>query len=479
MATQKQTKETRISGLRLQTAVRLRWFGVIGQLITICIVYFGLGYDLPIGICLGLVAASAWLNVFVRLRYTMRNRLSTRLAAGLLAWDILQLAALLYLTGGIENPFVFLIVVPVTVSASTLPLPTTIALGLIALAATALLAFRHLPLPWTNPGDFELPLLYSLGTLASLMSAMSFLALYAWRLARESRQMSDALAATEMVLAREQQLHALDGLAAAAAHELGTPLSTITVVAKELSREVPANSPMAEDLALLQSQAVRCREILKKLTRTPSEPDPLHARLTVTQLIDEAAAPYRGFNTEIAVTAEPLTSSRGDGSEPAEPVGQRRPGVIYGIGNLIENAVDFAHSRVEVTATWSARDVVITISDDGPGIPPDVMDALGDPFITTRPSRSNDISTARTGPTGKPSGMGLGFFIAKTLLERSGATVTLDNRPAPAQGAVVQIAWTRTAFEGEVPRIGSWSAIPQTSQPRPTAEPDGVSSKPV
>lgn len=266
--------------------------------------------------------------------------------------------------------------------------------------------------------------------------------------------MSDALAATEMVLAREQQLHALDGLAAAAAHELGTPLSTITVVAKELSREVPANSPMAEDLALLQSQAVRCREILKKLTRTPAEPDPLHARLSVTQLIEEAAAPYRGFNTQIEVTAQPA-GGKGESAEIDEPVGERRPGLIYGIGNLLENAVDFAHSRVDVTATWSAREIVITISDDGPGIPPDVMEALGDPFITTRPSRPNEQNA---GKLGKPTGLGLGFFIAKTLLERSGATVSFDNRPPPAQGAIVQLTWTREGFEGQPP-TGGWAGM--------------------
>ena len=321
----KPAKETRVSGLRLHTAVRLRWFGVIGQLVTLVFVYFVLGFDLPIGICLALVAASAWLNVFVRIRYTLRTRLSTRLATSLLAYDILPLAPLLYLTGGVENPFILLLVVPVTVSASTLPLVTTMILGLLAVAITIFLTFRHYPLPWSSPGEFELPLLYNAGTLASLVSALIFLALYAWRLAKESRQMSDALAATEMVLAREQQLHALDGLAAAAAHELGTPLSTITVVAKELSREVPANSPMAEDLALLQSQAVRCREILKKLTRTPSEPDPLHARVTVTQLIDEAAAPYRGFNTRIVVSAGPAPSTKADGTDAQEPVGERRP----------------------------------------------------------------------------------------------------------------------------------------------------------
>ena len=355
------------SRLRLQTAVRLRWFGVAGQLATVSYVYFGLGFNFDIGVCLALIALTAWLNVFFRLRYSMRTRLGTTFATALLAYDIVQLAALLYLTGGIENPFVFLIVAPVTVSAATLPPRNTIALGVLAAAATSLLVFWYRPLPWFTYGGFELPTLYNVGVLASVLAGLIFLALYVWRLAKEARQMSDALAATEMVLAREQQLHALDGLAAAAAHELGTPLSTIAVVAKELARAAPKDGSFAEDIALLQSQAERCREILRKLTREPKEPDPLHARISVRELIEEAAAPYQGFNAEIAISAgaEP-------GANPAaarEPVGERRPGVIYGLANLVENAVDFARRRVEITATWTAREVVISIADDGPGIP--------------------------------------------------------------------------------------------------------------
>ena len=238
-------KEGSESRLRLQTAVRLRWFGVVGQLVTVCFVYLVLDFALPVGICLAFIALSAWLNVFLRIRYPARTRLGTALATSLLAYDILQLSALLYLTGGIENPFTFLLVAPVTVSAATLPPRNTIALGLLGAAATVMLAFYHLPLPWFRGSSFDLPTLYTVGLLASVLSGMIFLALYAWRLAKESRQMAEALAATEMVLAREQQLHALDGLAAAAAHELGTPLSTITLVAKELTREAPpeANSP--------------------------------------------------------------------------------------------------------------------------------------------------------------------------------------------------------------------------------------------
>jgi two-component system sensor histidine kinase RegB len=244
-----------------------------------------------------------------------------------------------------------------------------------------------------------------------------------------------------MVLAREQQLHALDGLAAAAAHELGTPLSTIAVVAKELARAAPKDGNLAEDIALLQSQAERCREILKKLTREPKEPDPLHARISVRELIEEAAAPYQGFNAEIVVSA-----SAEPGASPAaarEPVGQRRPGVIYGLANLVENAVDFARRRVEITATWTAREVAISIADDGPGIPGPVLDALGEPYVTTRPAPQTGVPAADA----EPSGMGLGFFIAKTLLERSGAAVSLENRGI-SEGAVAIVSWRREVFEG-------------------------------
>jgi len=432
-------KEPSESRLRLQTAVRLRWFGVVGQLLTVCYVYLVLRFPLPLGICLAFIALSAWLNVYLRIRYPARTRLSAALATSLLAYDILQLSALLYLTGGIENPFTFLLVAPVTVSAATLPPRNTIALGLLGAVSTVLLYFYHLPLPWYGARGLDLDTVYKMGLLASVLSGMIFLALYVWRLAKESQQMADALAATEMVLAREQRLHALDGLAAAAAHELGTPLATITVVAKELTRDAPPGSQLADDLALLQSQAARCRDILKKLTRGPTEPDPLHARMTITQLIEEAAGPYRGFTTEFVVTASPEPGSEGAAAQ--EPVGERRPGVIYGLGNLVENAVDFARTRVEITARWSAREVVITIADDGSGVPPDVLDALGEPYITTRPARPRGHTK-----DGEPSGLGLGFFIAKTLLERSGAAVALENRDWPTMGAVVKVSWPREAF---------------------------------
>jgi two-component system sensor histidine kinase RegB len=462
-------KDSGESRLRLQTAVRLRWFGVAGQLATITFVRFGLGFQFDIGVCLALIAVSAWLNVFLRMRYPGRTRLSNSGATILLAYDILQLAALLYLTGGIENPFVFLIVAPVTVSASTLPPRNTVVLGVLAVLATTLLAFFGRALPWAPPGSLDLPRLYNVGMLASVLSGMLFLALYAWRLAKESRQMADALSATEMVLAREQQLHALDGLAAAAAHELGTPLSTISVVAKELARAAPADadSSFADDLALLQSQAERCREILRKLTRGTQQPDPLLAHVTVRELIEEAAAPYRGYGTKIIISAAP------ESGIPAadEPGGERRPGVLYGISNLVENAVDFARETVEIKAAWSDREVAITIADDGPGVSPLVLDALGEPYITTRPARQADDRSK----DGKPHGMGLGFFIAKTLLERSGATVSLDNRTAPDTGALARIVWLRAVFESRPNGHNGAAATEQTGYGRVRAGQDAPS----
>lgn len=433
--------ERKGSLLRLQTGVRLRWFAVLGQLIAISVVHFGLGFALPIGYCLSIIALSAWLNVFLRVRFPARHRLSTGFATTLLAYDILQLGALLYLTGGIDNPFVLLLVAPVTVSAATLPAVNTIALGLLAAAVTIVIVPYHLPLPWYGSGELGLPALYKLGILASVLASMGFLAFYAWRLSKEARQMTAALAATELVLAREQRLHALDGLAAAAAHELGTPLSTIVLVTKEMEQALGPDHPQADDVALLRSQAQRCRDILQKLTRQPSEQDPMHAHLTVVELIEEAARPYRKGETAIRIDAPAV----GDGAAP-EPLGERRPGVIHGLGNLIENAADFAATKVDITARWSASEVTITISDDGPGIPDEIIESLGEPYVTTRPgAAANGESIAPAGE--RHSGLGLGFFIAKTLLERSGADVIIGNRET-GTGAVVRVRWSRAAFQG-------------------------------
>lgn len=429
------------SRLRMQTIVRLRWFGVGGQLITVAAVYWGFGFAFPIGWCLALIALSAWLNVYLRIGYPIRHRLSTSFATSLLAYDIAELAGLLYLTGGLANPFAFLVVAPVTVSGATLTARNTILLGALALAASCVLVYWHMPLPWADGQPFALPVLYKLGVLASIAAGMTFLALYAARLTKDSRQMSAALAATEQVLAREQKLHALDGLAAAAAHELGTPLATIALVTKELEKTSGQWPDLADDIQLLRSQAERCRDILRKLARSPAEQDdPHHVSLPVTQLLQEAAAPHAMSKVRIVVSAAPREDAVNISLR--EPVGVRQPGVIYGLGNIVENAVDFAEKTVEIRARWDERELVVTIIDDGPGFSPEILDSLGEPYVTSR--RSGE----RLGRSGtEASGLGLGFFIAKTLLERSGARVSLENRPTPARGASVSVMWPRAAFD--------------------------------
>lgn len=429
------------SRLRLQTIVRLRWLAVLGQILSIGFVSLVLGFPLPVATCLLLIALSAWLNVFLSIRYPARHRLSIPFATVTLGYDIVQLALLLYLTGGIENPFSVLLVAPVTVSAATMPLRNTIGLGLLALASAVAIAFWSEPLPW-RPGEVMVqPFLYKMGMLSAVVACMTFLGIYAWRISKEGRLMSAALGATELVLAREQKLHALDGLAAAAAHELGTPLSTITVVTSELIKQLPKDSPYLEDITLLKSQAQRCRGILQKLTQHPEEQDPLIARLPVEEMMRDAAAPYRKLGKEIVISAHPAENAGPD--EQAEPRGARRPGVIYGLGNIIENAAGFAASRVSVTAEWGGGSVIVTIADNGPGFRPEVIDHLGEPYVTTRPAGTRK-------PEGEASGLGLGFFIAKTLLERSGARLAFANRPAPDHGAVVSVTWPRTAFEAAV-----------------------------
>ncbi|MFN0217295.1 MAG: ActS/PrrB/RegB family redox-sensitive histidine kinase [Hyphomicrobium sp.] len=449
----------RESQLRLVTTVRLRWAAVLGQLLAVVVVTSVYGFVMPVAACLTLIAMSAWLNVYLSIRYPARYRLSTPFATALLAYDVLQLSALLFFTGGLENPFVVLLVAPVTVSAATLPPRATVILGLLVVAIAVVLVKNYYPLPWYPGIRFDLERDYKVGVLVALVAATGFLGFYTWRVNKEARQMSAALAASDMVLASEQRLHALDGLAAAAAHELGTPLSTIVLVAKELEHELGPDSRYREDLLLLHSQAVRCREILQKLTRRPDEQDPMHASLAMRELLDEACEPYRNRGKRIIVTAAPFADL--DEAGRAEPVGHRRPGVIYGLGNIIENAVSFAGSEVHLSARWNAKDVVVTVTDDGPGFSPDVMDSIGEPYVSSR--RREDVSTQQH------SGLGLGFFIARTLLERSGANVNFTNQSAPRTGAIVQVAWPRAVFELH-PSAFEW---PGSRGPKagPTAKP--------
>ncbi len=428
--------------LRLQTIVRLRWLAVLGQSVTVIGAYWVIGIDLPIGWCLAVIALSAWTNVILRIRYPASQRLRSSYAFMMLGFDVLQLSALLYLTGGLENPFAFLLIAPVAVSASILRLRVTAALGLMVITLATLLTTFHHPLPWFHHSNLLLPFPYVMGIWAALVSCILFIGFYSWRTAEEARRMAEALAAAEMVLAREQRLSALDGLAAAAAHGLGTPLATIAVVTKELMRDTKPSDPHYEDIVLLRTQAERCREILTELAARGEQIDVIVSRLPVSHLIEEVVAPHRLVTVPIEVRTGPAAGVAPGSAAAVEPVTERNPGVLYGLGNLVENAVDFANSKVEVEARWSEDEVRIVIADDGSGFPPHVLEQLGEPFVTTRPAQN-----FRQEAPDEHIGMGLGFFIAKTLLERSGASLALANREPPEAGAVVTVMWPRSKFE--------------------------------
>ncbi|MBI4723801.1 MAG: ActS/PrrB/RegB family redox-sensitive histidine kinase [Rhodomicrobium sp.] len=427
------------SRLRLNTTIRLRWFAVAGQTATILLIYYGFGFPLPFGLSLALILMSAVLNIGLSITYPRSQLLLSRHAMLLLGYDILQLAGLLYLTGGLENPFAFLLVVPVAVSASTQPLTVTAGLTVFDIALATALAYYHMPLPWAHELPPVLPLNYLFGLWSALVSCTVFIAIYAWRIGQEARQMSQALTAAELVLAREQRLAALDGLAAAAAHQLGTPLSTISLVAKELEREVPKESPWREDIMLLQTQAVRCRDILSELSKSgrdgEGEKDYIFSQMPLSHLLEEVAAPLRapGIEIDVKLTDEaPLPKSAG------EPVIPRNPGLIHSLGNLVENAVEFANEHVTIDAHYDQDTVRLRICDDGPGFQANVINQLGSPYVTSRP---------RGNGSDEEAGMGLGFFIAKTLLERSGASLRAANRPPPGTGAMVEIEWPRQRLE--------------------------------
>jgi len=416
--------------VRLDTILRLRWLAALGQLAAIFVVAQGLEFDLPIVPCLIVVSLSALLNLALQMAFNPMQRLEPAYAAALLALNIVELAALLFFTGGLQNPFSFLFLAPVLISATALPVRLTIGLGMLAVACASLLVFYYLPLPWDGEDPLILPPIYLFGVWLSIVVAIGVTSLYAFQVTEEARQLSDALAATELVLAREQHLTQLDGLAAAAAHELGTPLSTIVLISKELERVLQDNSPLAADIKTLREQAQRCRDILAKITQLSSSGAPFD-RMKLSTLIEEVVAPHRDFGVAIKVRIAVAGAS--------EPVGTRNPAILYGVGNILENAVDFAHNAVEVNAWWNNDTVEIIISDDGPGFAPDILKRIGEPYLSRRRGGDDAQSEHR--------GLGLGVFIARTLLERTGAKVSFSNRVFPDHGAVVQIAWARQRFE--------------------------------
>src|SRR5450432_806104 len=416
--------------VRLDTILRLRWLAVLGQLAAIFIVVQGLEFDVPVMPCVTIVGLSAALNLALQMAFNPMQRLEPAYAAALLALNVVELAGLLSFTGGLQNPFSFLFLAPVLISATALPIRLTIALGVLAIACASALVFFHQPLPWDSDEPLVLPPIYLFGVWLSIVVAIGVTSLYAFQVTEEARKLSDALAATELVLTREQHLSQLDGLAAAAAHELGTPLSTIFLISRELERSVQDDSPLSGDLKTLREQAQRCRDILAKITQLSSTGAPFD-RMPLSTLIEETVAPHRDFGVAIKVRIA-IADTR-------EPVGTRNPAVLYGLRNIVENAVHFARATVEVNEWATTETVEIVISDYGPGIAPDMLRRIGEPYLSRRRGAEEAQSDHH--------GLGLGVFIARTLLERTGAKVSFTNRTFPDHGAVVQIAWPRDRFE--------------------------------
>lgn len=421
----------RRSHLRVRTLVTLRWMVLAGEVLLLLVVGVGLGYHAPYSLCFAVIGAGAWANLLTGVASPGQRVFGDREATFQLALDIAQISTLVFLTGGTGNPFVLLLIAPVTLAAATLPGWPVIALGFLAGGASVALAFFSMPLPGVAGMEHGLPQSYRIGAAIAMIAGIALIAGYVRQSAEEAARMALALDVTQAVLAREQRLSALGALAAAAAHELGTPLATIAIVAKELAREAPTPA-VKEDAELLITQAARCREILRRLTETPAAAsDEVHERLSLRQLVHEVIEPHahaKGVRVEAIVTGAPGL---------ATPDIRRMPEMTHAMTSFVENAVDFAASEVLVTARFDADTISIEVRDDGPGFAPEILAKLGEPYVTTRP----EAEGSRTGHLG----MGLGFFIAKTLLERTGAVVSFQNgRP---RGAVVSARWSRPRIE--------------------------------
>jgi len=417
---------------RLRTLVSLRWMAIAGQAGAVLFVYYGLGFQLPLAACLAAIGASAWLNVILMAVFPSQHLSSPAETAGQLAFDTVQLSVLIGLTGGLQNPFLMMLLAPVTVGASRLLPVYAGLLAVVALACCAAMAIWGLSLPWRIGDQLQLPPLYQAGQLAAVSIGLIFFSVSSWRTGRDEAKLVSALDAVQAVLSHEQQLSALGALAAATAHELGTPLATIHLAAKELGRSVKPGHPAREDVELIIEQSERCRAILKQISERRHMTDAAMSRTPLPSLIEEAAEPHQSGPVRIVCTCSPLTAREG---ETRAPVVLRRPEIIHALGAFIENSASFAVSEVSVTARWSNEEVRIYVTDDGPGFAPSVLAKLGEPYFTER-------SVEQRG-----GGMGLGFFIACTLLERTGARVTPYNRQPPAKGAVVRVVWPRTAIE--------------------------------
>jgi two-component system sensor histidine kinase RegB len=437
-------EQRRSNWVRLRTLIVLRWIAIAGQLAAIFAAQAFFDITLDVGLCYLAVGAAVVANLVAIFIYPENKRLSEEALLLMLVFDIAQLGFLLYLTGGLNNPFATLMLAPVTISATTLQLRSTLIVGATAAFLVTLLAFVHDPLVTTGGATLALPATFLFGFWAAILIGILFVSAYAHRVTSEVHSMSDALLATQMALAREQKLTDLGGVVAAAAHELGTPLATIKLASSELIDALDGQDDLQADARLIREQADRCRDILRGMGRTGKSDAHLKSA-PLSAILREAADPHANRGRTIVYDIAPA-----EGGSPRQPVLTRQPEIIHGLRNLVQNAVDFAASTVWIDAFWTDRDIVVRIIDDGAGFPPQVLGRIGDPFVSSRRS-------ATTPQRPGYEGMGLGLFIAKTLLERTGANLVFANGTDPfsaeeqgldpsmgRQGAIVEVTWARS-----------------------------------
>ena len=432
--------------IRLRTLILLRWVAIIGQLTAITVAQSMYNLQLELGLCYLAIGVSAVGNLIATFVFPENKRLSETENFLMILFDLLQLSFLLYLTGGLNNPFALLLLGPVTISASIMGLRPTMFIGGAAIILVTLLAEFHLPLRTEQGFILQIPDIFIFGKWAAIIIATVFMGAYSRRISSEMQSMNDALAATQMALAREQKLTDLGGVVAAAAHELGTPLATIKLASAELIEELGDHPDLLEDAALIRQQADRCRDILRDMGRAGK--DDLHLRQApLSAVINEAAQPHMHRGKRIHFEEGP---EQGGGFQ--QPSVLRKPEIIHGLRNLIQNAVDFSRANVWVEAHWTRDMISIRILDDGRGFPHDLIGRIGDPFVRRRPARPDDSARPEY------EGMGLGLFIAKTLLERSGAELSFANGSDPYQtisaqkerrGAIVEVRWPRSKIDAQ------------------------------
>lgn len=432
--------------IRLRTIILLRWVAIAGQLTAITVAQRMYGLQLELGLCYLAVGVSVIGNLIAIFVFPENKRLSETENFMMVLFDLLQLSFLLYLTGGLHNPFAVLLLGPVTISAAVLTRRSTIVLAGTAILMTTLLAEYHLPLRTEQGFLLRIPDVFVFGNWIAIVIAIIFLSVYARSVTSEMHSMSDALTATQMALAREQKLTDLGGVVAAAAHELGTPLATIKLASAELIEELH-DDDLREDAVLIREQADRCRDILLDMGRVGK--DDRHLRQApLTTVVEEAAEPH--LNRGKPIQFEENHSGEYD----QQPSILRRPEVIHGLRNLIQNAVDFAHSKIWIETSWTNDSISIRIIDDGRGFPPHLIGKIGEPFVRNRKTDAD----RKIRP--EYAGMGLGLFIAKTLLERSGAELSFANGSDPHRskssrtgkersGAIVKVTWPRSRIDAQ------------------------------